>query len=431
MKQVVLRDEFDPMIAAGAMQLIVRSLDLRAEEAKLEHEAQVKKDLLKTYDPKKFVDLYCGAQSSAIKRRRKIFVLRTIYLLRVPMLAHPDTGSNDAMLELGKIVAHPQCFVACIAFSGCDFDDSSTEMLASYLESEPFHADAGRDDDIRYAKGIKKGDQGGAEVLAGEDDNAPEHKESTETPDGLRWEEIGKAAPTTGYELKHLRLADALHKKLNAADPTLAERNTSVHSEHDDEPKMLELTLGEFSHVDMDVTFLSYNTFVKVGDRYFKPARPEVFESPQEARERRRKKKEEERLKRLILEEEKREKAERPKPHSKGIRVLYLRRAHFSLPQILRLTQALKKNQNLQQLDMGQNSNVGDKGAAALALALMNHPRLWSLALQDCHITAAGAQKLRVLAFHRLEAEAAAIAAKPDLVQTAQKLGFGWAKNIL
>ena len=235
------------------MQLICSSLEIRAEEAKRDHEAQVKKDLLRKFDPAKFVELYCGT-SAGDKRRRDVFVLRTIYFLRVPMLSlNPDTRSCDALMELGKVLAHSQCYVACMVFSGCDFDDNSTELLASYLEREPFHENSSQEEEIQHLKNLLA-----QQNTAGK--KGAQETESTERPDGFRWEEIGTTAPKEGHEYKHLKLADVLHKKYKLTD-------TVKHEQHEANPTLLELTLVEFAAADPDVTKLTYSTYVKAGHR--------------------------------------------------------------------------------------------------------------------------------------------------------------------
>ena len=61
---------------------------------------------------------------------------------------------------------------------------------------------------------------------------------------GLKWEEIGSRRPKNGKELQHFGLVDLLHRQV-------------------------ELSRAELD--ELNVPQLSYTSYIKVGDKYWKP----------------------------------------------------------------------------------------------------------------------------------------------------------------
>jgi hypothetical protein len=73
---------------------------------------------------------------------------------------------------------------------------------------------------------------------------------------GLKWEEVGLKRPTTGTEIRNEALAAALRQKAELT------------------PKEAELTLTPQEFTECKVGTLSYDSYIKVTDKYWKPADP-------------------------------------------------------------------------------------------------------------------------------------------------------------
>ena len=94
---------------ADVLDLVHASSDERVQEIEREQAASAERLKLKRTNSKKYNELY-GQQPP--RRPRERFVLRTLYLLRVSMVAQPDSNSNAMLLKLCEIMRHPQCFLA-------------------------------------------------------------------------------------------------------------------------------------------------------------------------------------------------------------------------------------------------------------------------------------------------------------------------------
>ena len=257
-----------------------------------------------------------------------------------------------------ELLKHDECLVVSLVFLGCAFDNAGVSVLASYLETEPYF-----------------------ETL--ENLPPPVVEEEPQTTSGLKWQRydchlfVDGARPERRKELTNQALASALQRKWDRL----------MEEHEDDEVDASEMIL-EFKQPEwrrFGIPCVTTDQFVEVemesGVAFFIPAN----ESDDHGGE---------------------EDESHTIQFSKGIKTLVLRRAGLTSQNAYRLGQALEKNKNLRVLDLAQNPKIGDAGGEKLAIFLHSHPRIWHLSLQDCNIGDCGVEKLRILAYHRLVAQA-------------------------
>jgi hypothetical protein len=131
--ELLVRDFDDPARLEAVFQQVLVSLVQEDRRVRLQEEEDVKRKNLKKLFPKRYEELYATAP---VKKPLR-FVIRTVFILRVPCLSHPDLGHNAALVKLVEVLRHRQCYIATLIFFGCNFDEDSSDVLSGYLESEP------------------------------------------------------------------------------------------------------------------------------------------------------------------------------------------------------------------------------------------------------------------------------------------------------